>query len=219
MRKRFIFAFVLLILLSTYNLQNHYSISSKFYIKKIIVENNFILKEEDIIQNLLFLYKTNLFFLGEKKLKHQINKMDFVESFKIKKIFPNTIKIEIYEKKPIAILQKKERRYYYTDKDEIVDFKTLENYKNLPVIFGNEKDFKTLYTNLKKTNFPIKTIEKFFLYKSKRWDLLTTNNITIKLPINEYNESLNNFIKITKNKNLNKYKTFDYRINGQLILN
>ena len=33
--------------------------------------------------------------------------MDFVESFKIKKIFPNTIKIEIYEKKPIAILQKK----------------------------------------------------------------------------------------------------------------
>ena len=64
--KRFIFAFVLLILLSTYNLQNHYSISSKFYIKKIIVENNFILKEEDIIQNLLFLYKTNLFFLGEK---------------------------------------------------------------------------------------------------------------------------------------------------------
>ena len=219
MRKRFIFAFVLLILLSTYNLQNHYSISSKFYIKKIIVENNFILKEEDIIQNLLFLYKTNLFFLGEKKLKHKINKMDFVESFKIKKIFPNTIKIEIYEKKPIAILQKKERRYYYTDKDEIVDFKTLENYKNLPVIFGNEKDFKTLYTNLKKTNFPIRTIEKFFLFKSKRWDLLTTNNITIKLPINEYNESLNNFIKITKNKNLNKYKTFDYRINGQLILN
>ena len=219
MRKRFIFAFVLLILLSTYNLQNHYSISSKFYIKKIIVENNFILKEEDIIQNLLFLYKTNLFFLGEKKLKHQINKMDFVESFKIKKIFPNTIKIEIYEKKPIAILQKKERRYYYTNKDEIVDFKTLENYKNLPVIFGNEKDFKILYTNLKKTNFPIKTIEKFFLYKSKRWDLLTTNNITIKLPINEYNKSLNNFIKISKNKNLNKYKTFDYRINGQLILN
>ena len=110
MRKRFIFAFVLLILLSTYNLQNHYSISSKFYIKKIIVENNFILKEEDIIQNLLFLYKTNLFFLGEKKLKHQINKMDFVESFKIKKIFPNTIKIEIYEKKPIAILQKKRKK-------------------------------------------------------------------------------------------------------------
>ena len=217
MRKRFIFAFVLLILLSTYNLQNHYSISSKFYIKKIIVENNFILKEEDINQNLLFLYNTNLFFLGEKKLN--TNKMDFFENFNIKKIFNNINKIEIYEKKPIAILQKKERRYYYTDKDEIVDFKTLENYKNLPVIFGNEKDFKTLYTNLKKTNFPIKTIEKFFLFKSKRWDLLTTNNITIKLPINEYNESLNNFIKITKNKNLNKYKTFDYRINGQLILN
>ena len=36
--------------------------------------------------------------------------MDFVESFKIKKIFPNTIKIEIYEKKPIAILQKKRKK-------------------------------------------------------------------------------------------------------------
>ena len=52
-------------------------------------------------------------------------------------------------KNPSLYYKKKERRYYYTDKDEIVDFKTLENYKNLPVIFGNEKDFKTLYTNLK----------------------------------------------------------------------
>ena len=31
-------------------------------------------------------------------------KISFIDSFNIKKIYPNTLKIEIFEKKPIAIL-------------------------------------------------------------------------------------------------------------------
>ena len=35
----------------------------------------------------------------------------FIESFNIKKKYPNTLKIKIYEKKPIAILLKNQNKF------------------------------------------------------------------------------------------------------------
>ena len=40
----------------------------------------------------------------------------------------------------------------------------------------------------------------------------------IKLPSKNYRDSLKNFMKIRINKNFEKYNTFDYRLNNQLIL-
>ena len=48
MKKRFIIACILLVILSTYSPYEKLNIKSIFKIKKIIVENNYILKEEDI---------------------------------------------------------------------------------------------------------------------------------------------------------------------------
>ena len=45
------------------------------------------------------------------------------------------------------------------------------------------------------------------------------DNKVIKLPIEKYLYSLENFMKSTNDKNFDNYKTFDYRIKDQLILN
>ena len=81
-----------------------------------------------------------------------------------------------------------------------------------------KKNFKIFYINLKKTNFPIKIINFFYLFDSNRWDLIIKDNRTIKLPTKNYTESLKNFLDIKDYNNLEKYKIFDYRINNQLIL-
>ena len=47
---------------------------------------------------------------------------------------------------------------------------------------------------------------------------ICNKNQTIKLPIKNYKESLKNFNKIKEQRNFERYKTFDYRINEQLIL-
>ena len=85
-------------------------------------------------------------------------------------------------------------------------------------MFGDEKSFSTFYVNLKNINFPFKEIKTFYLFESKRWDLLTLKNQLIKLPINNYNKSLLNFISLKDQANFEKYKIFDYRIKDQLIL-
>ena len=218
MNKRFIISMVLILLLSTYSIQNNFKINTKTNIQELFIENNFHVREERIKEKLSFLYDTNILFLKKKDLEKKLNEIDLIESFKIKKIYPNKIKIKIFEKKPIAILIYKEKKTYFTNKGDLINFFESTEYERLPLIFGDKENFEIFYEDLKKINYPIHEIEKFYFFKSKRWDIITKNSQTIKLPINNYNQSLKNFIKMKDLDNFKKYKIFDYRINNQLIL-
>ncbi len=218
MKNRLIIALILLLLLSTYKIQDNIKIDVKTKIEKIIIENNFIIEERRIRENLSFLYKKNLFNLNKREIKTKLNKIEFVESFEVKKIYPNKIKIKIYEKKPVAIIQNKKQKRYFTEKGDVINFFYLKKFENLPLVFGDKDNFKIFYNNLRINNFPIKEIKTFYLFESNRWDLELINNKTLRLPITNYNQSLKNFIEIKDQSNFEKYKTFDYRIKDQLIL-
>ena len=81
-----------------------------------------------------------------------------------------------------------------------------------------KKVLKFFIKNLIAINFPINEIKNFYLFESKRWDLVTIKNQTIKLPINNYDQSLLNYLNLKDQANFLKFKTFDYRIKEQLIL-
>ena len=98
MRKRIVIGFLLILLFSTYKSQNLF-LSSKFVIKEIEIENNVILKDKEIKKDLIFLYNTNLTSLNTLSIKNILKKNSFINSFEIKKIYPNKIKIKIFEKK------------------------------------------------------------------------------------------------------------------------
>ena len=218
MKKRSLIALALLLLLTTFNSQKKFNLNSILKIEKIIIVNNFIVKKKYIKKKLSFLYDTNLFFLKTPNVEKQLIKISFIESFKIKKIYPNTIKITIFEKKPIVVLQNKQSKYYYTDKGDVINYINLKEFENLPIVFGDKENFKFFYDNLIKIKFPTNKIKKFYLFESKRWDLITKKNQTIKLPIKNYNKSLLNFMNLKYQGNFEKFKIFDYRINEQLIL-
>ena len=218
MKKRLIIGLLLLFLLSTYNIKFNKTFFSNLQIKKITIENNKIIKDKEIKEKLSFLYETNFFFLRTKKIEKKLREIQFIESYQIKKIYPNNLIIKITEKKPIAIIQKSKQKKYFTVRGDLIDFRKIKIFEDLPNVFGDEKSFATFYVNLKNINFPFKEIKTFYLFESKRWDLLTLKNQLIKLPINNYNKSLLNFISLKDQANFEKYKIFDYRIKDQLIL-
>ena len=217
MKKKIVIALILLIILSTYKPEKLF-LSSKFKIKQIKIENNSILKARDIKKNLAHLYEKNIFIIDYQNILNILKKNTFIESFEIKKIYPNKIIIKIYEKKPIAILEYKKQKFYINQKIDLIDFVDLEEYRELPIVFGNKDYFKLLYTNLKKINFPLDIIKKYYLQDSKRWDLEVVNKTIIKLPVENYIKSLKNFMYLINEKNFEEFKLFDYRINNQLIL-
>ena len=218
MKKRLIIGLLLLFLLSTYNIKFNKTFFSNLQIKKITIENNKIIKDKEIKEKLSFLYETNFFFLRTKTIEKKLREIQFIESYQIKKIYPNNLIIKITEKKPIAIIQKSKQKKYFTVRGDLIDFRKIKIFEDLPNVFGDEKSFATFYVNLKNINFPFKEIKTFYLFESKRWDLLTLKNQLIKLPINNYNKSLLNFISLKDQTNFEKYKIFDYRIKDQLIL-
>jgi len=217
MKKRLVIALILLILFSTYIPQKLFLIN-KFNIEKIEVENNSILKDDEIKEALAFLYHTNLFFLNTSNIEKKLKKKTFLESFEIKKIYPNILKVKIFEKKPIFILQHNEEKFYINKNIDLINYLDLEEYKKLPIIFGDKKNFEILYKNLKKIDFPFYLIKNYYLFDLNRWDLETYEKKIIKLPPENYNKSLKNFMILREKNNFDKYKLFDYRISNQLIL-
>ena len=92
-------------------------------------------------------------------------------------------------------------------------------YEDLPVVFGNGRNFYSLYKNLQSIDFPIEMIKSFYFFESNRWDLIMNDSKVVKLPIKDYLLSLQNFMLSKDNSIFNNHKIFDYRIKDQLILN
>ena len=211
---------LLFLLLSTY--YPTYKIGNTnfiFTIRNIKVENNNILDSNEILKELDNLKGKSLFSLDKEIIKSAMNKFDFVSSFEVKKIYPTTIKLKIFEKKPVAIYVEKENKFYISEKGDLIEYIELENYSDLPLLFGKSKNFNNFFEDLKNINFPVSDIKSFYNFEIGRWDITLNDGKVIKLPKENYVAMLKNFLSIKKDNSFDDYKIFDYRIKDQLILN
>ena len=217
MKNRFIIGATLIILFTTFISEKNFTIKN-LTINEIRFENNKIVSNEELIKDLSFLYNKNIIFLNTLEIKKKLKKNSFIESLQVKKVYPNKLIIKIFEKQPIAIIFHENKKFFLGKKFELIKYKKILKYENLAVINGDEKSFKKLFIILKKTKFPTDLVKKYDLLKAERWNIELIDGRVIKLPINNYKKSLKNFLKIKADRNFEKYKIFDYRLNDQLIL-
>ena len=217
MKRRILIAALLLTLLTTISSQIIINFS-KFNLEEINIENNTLVEESDLKSLLNPFYNKNLISINNNEIGKVLLKNSFIESFKIKKKYPNTLNVVIFEKKPIAILLNKKKKFFISEKIELIEYRKISKFENLPYVLGNKDDFKNFYYDLKKIKFPLDKIKKYTFYESKRWDLETKNNVIVKLPSKNYLKSLKNYLELSNKNNFQKYKIFDYRIDNQLIL-
>ncbi|MEC7212750.1 MAG: FtsQ-type POTRA domain-containing protein, partial [Pseudomonadota bacterium] len=131
MNKKLLVALTLLLILSTYNFKND-NLKNTLNIKDILVDNNKILTKNEVETELSFLLDKNLFTLNTSNIQDELKKNSFIESFEIKKIYPDTLKIKVFEKKPIAIIQDKKNKYLYSDNNELIIYDGSKEFDNLP---------------------------------------------------------------------------------------
>ena len=96
----------------------------------------------------------------------------------------------------------------------------INNKESLPIVKGKEakKNFFKLYETLKRTNFPMDLINEINYFAIDRWDIILKNGKLLKLPTERLESSVEKFISIYDKDNFKNFKIFDFRINGQLIL-
>jgi len=204
---------------TTYSLKEPKKIFSIIFpIKEIVIEGARATNLTKLQVDLNFLINTSLFFLKEKEISIIINEYDFIKNIQLKKKYPNILKVLISEKIPVATEISKKKKYYLTKNGKKINYVDLKFFENLPVIFGNHKNFSFFFNNLEKSNFKINNIKAFYYFEAGRWDIVLRDERVIKLPESNYNKILIDVNLLLYDFNFSKYKTFDYRIKEQLIL-
>ena len=75
-----------------------------------------------------------------------------------------------------------------------------------------------LIKKLEINEFKLRDFNHFYFFKSKRWDLVYKDKITIKLPINDLNNSIILLKQIFEKSNLNEIKIIDLRLKNKIII-
>ncbi len=222
MRKFLIFfsSLLLLITLTTFNPNNIDTSFQLFKIENIEIKNLKILDKKKI-RNSFYneLIGANLLIIDERKIKKISHDNDLIDYIEFKKIYPSKIQIIIHEKETIAIINNKRNKFYLIKNGEEIKFFKNKILEELPNIFGEQKNFLKIYNALKEIGFPVSEIRSFYYFDIGRWDIILKNNKVIKLPVENFLKSLENYLELNQKSSFEKYFIFDYRIKDQLILN
>ena len=213
-----------LVFLTTYS-PNQVEINSKnnntfFIIKKIIILNNSRVSKDDIDSKLSQIYGKYIFFIKSKNLKESLKNINFLKKVEIKKKYPDTIIVKLFETKPVGIIYKDKTQYLIDSSSSLIKIENKNDYVELPNIIGDEADKNIInfIENLKSNKFPIKYIKNFYYFKIGRWDLELSDNRIIKLPYKIDNKIINKTIELLDRKDFQNYKIIDLRIDGKIIV-
>ena len=189
-------------------------------IKIINIEGIINSNEKELNKNLEKLKGKSLIFISRNIIKESIKDLNLIKEIKVKKIYPDTIKIIVVELKPLGNFINKDSKFLILESGDLIENSSENKFDKLPIIlgYGAEKKFHIFYQSLMMENFEIDIIKEFNYFKINRWDIVLKDGKIIKLPINKYEDSIKEFLSIYKKKDYYNFKVFDFRIKGQLIL-
>ena len=222
-RKRiFFFYFCLFFLLSTVNFSNSKKENKKifFSINKIDINGNIRIDKNILLENVNKLYGQNIFKLNIDEIKTELFKFNLIKSIKIKKYYPNKIEINLDEVEFVAIIVKNNTKYFLADNQNLVLFNGDLNIKRLPKLYGinAEKFFLNFKKKLENNNFNLNLIENYYYFQINRWDLYLKNNLIIKFPTENVEQSILLVKKLIDNKEFLNSTIIDLRIKEKMII-
>ena len=216
-KNKIIIYLLFLFILSTTNakfVQNQNSYSST--ISQINIEGLSKADNKKISNELNSLFYKNILLIKKKEIQKVISKYNIIEEYSIKKIYPSTININIKPTKFVARLSGNDQIVGVNGK--LIEDK--ENNEMLPYIFGefNSNDFLNFKKNIEQSKFTFTKFKTLYFFPSNRWDILTNEDILIKLPQGNFFESLNLAYKIISSNDFQNKKLIDLRVNNHLII-
>ena len=214
--KIIIYLLILFVLSTTSGkfLENQNSYSSKINQINIVGLSN--INKSKIFNELNNLLYNNILLVDKEEIKNVMNKFNIIEEYSIKKIYPSIINIDIKPTKFIARLSNNDKLVGANGK--LIEDK--ENNEILPYIFGEFDSYKFLSFKNKiiQSKFNFSKFKTLYFFPSNRWDILTYDNILIKLPQDNISKSLNLAYKIKNSTEFKNKTLIDLRVDNHLII-
>ena len=216
--KKILLYIFLIIFLSTLNNKFFSEIKLK-NIDNIMIKGLEGEEKQDLLNNLELLDLKNIFFLNKFNLIKKLEANKSIENYTIFKKYPSSIEIRINKTKFLANVFKDGKSFVLGSNGKLIQ--TVNKNYNLPNIFGdyNKDSFFNLIESIKKSNFELLKIKNLYFFKSGRWDIETNDNIFIKLPKQNLQDSLNLALDLISNNKFKNIKILDLRQDKQVIIN
>ena len=178
---------------------NEFLINKGFAIKNIKILGIKNMSKKTVIQIVNAEKKSNIFNVNLSKIYNNLSDNDWVRDLYVERILPNTIKIEIQEKKPIGIWQNEMSNTLITKYGETISTANIYKFKNnLPIIHGDYAN-KNAYSILKilRTNKAFaQNIWSLTYINNRRWNLHFKQGIIVLLPSKGVLEAWDKIIKL-----------------------
>ena len=222
-KKNKIFFFIFLLVFFS-SINNKLFSEKKGSILKINeIKVNGLTDEEKIklTQEFKAIFLENIFLISQKNFTNILNKNNLIQSFSVKKKYPNSILINIKKANFLAITNINNKKYLVGSNGKLIDYGRINNHeKKLPFIFGKVDYLDFIYFKriVDKSEFNYKNITSFYHFPNNRWDIKTKNDILIKLPEKNFLNALNFASKIIYNDKFNNNKVIDLRISNHMII-
>ncbi len=181
---------------------NQLLVNNGFVIKNIEIKGTNHLNKNEILKIISSYNKINIFSINFKNVYDEINNITWVKKGSIEIVYPNTIKVILTEKEPIAILQNKFGNRLISKSGNLILAKNLNYFKNhLPIVNGKDAE-KNIGSILKIVNLNkdfAKNIWSFTFVNQRRWDIHFKQGLTIRLPYKNTREALQKVITLNEN--------------------
>ena len=197
---RIYFYLILFLLFSTI-----YNFKLVIYLKEIFIITNIeTANNNPQIIDVNGLIDKNIFYIDKKIIEKVFLENPILKSLEVKKIYPNTLKINLIKSKPIAKLAANNDNIYFGDNGRI--FSSDETYESIPNIVGeiNLEIIKKTINIINNSSIEISDIQTIKIYASKRFDFIFKNNKIIKFPLDIDEKVMINAFRFYKNKDVKK---------------
>ena len=215
--KIYIYLVIFFLFTTISNLQISNSNLFKFSPKDIKVSGLSKKNNLSIVQELKKIQVKNIFFIQKDILIKILSQNNLVNSFEIKKVFPNTIEIKIKKTQFLGIINIDGIFYFIGSNGKLINFDNRVN--DLPYVFGkvNIISFINFVNIIKKSNISFDKIKEIYFFPSGRWDIKTDSDKIYKLPNENILYKLNSIHKINDLKKFKSAKIIDLRFDDKII--
>ena len=218
--KLYLYIFFLIFLSSIFNFKFLENYQEKFGLKNININGVSYKEKKNIEEELSNLKNTNIFKITENKVIEKLAKFNFIESVNVKKIIPSSINVNLSKTSILGKTFINGEEFYIGKNGKFINSNQIyDNYKT-PKVFGKFKikEFLNLYNILNNQKLDMDNIEQYYFFKNKRWDLVFSNGLTLKLPSKNIVKSIKIFKKLLNNDNFTNTKIIDLRVIDQIIM-
>ena len=176
-------------------------------------------KNFEVLESLNVYKFYNLFFLNKLKIDQLINSYNHIENYSVFKKYPSSLIVKLSETNYLAYTNQNGKNFYIGSNGKLIE--AFDKNKRLPNIFGDFdlSKFFELKKTIDQSNYDFNNIKNLFYFPSGRWDIEIYSGVLIKLPKNEFKESLNLSFDILNDKSFKDIRIIDVRPKNQIIIN